>query len=96
MSSKVNLVPAFLFYVLYVAGLLYFVVIPSLKVKKLPLWRVFLAGGFFGLVAYATYDLTSYATTIHWPFQVTIIDMSWGLFNSGVTASIGYLIGKKS
>ena len=63
------------FYLLFVAGLLVFVIVPA--------WRPFvrkalLLGGFFGLVAYATYDLTNQATVKDWPWILTIVDMTWG------------------
>ena len=42
----------------------------------------------FGLVAYATYDLTNNATLRDWPVMVTLIDMVWGTLLTGVTAVI--------
>jgi uncharacterized membrane protein len=45
-------------------------------------------GGVFGLVAYGTYDLTSFAILRGWPANVTIADMVWGLVLTGVTAAI--------
>ena len=45
------------FYLLFVAGMVVFVVAPSLQAGSLR--KAFLLGGFFGLVTYATYDLTN-------------------------------------
>ncbi|MFM7971521.1 MAG: DUF2177 family protein [Betaproteobacteria bacterium] len=42
-----------------------------------------LRGGFFGFVAYATYDLTNQATMVNWPWMVTAIDLLWGTFLTG-------------
>jgi uncharacterized membrane protein len=52
------------------------------------LFSVFLAGALFGLVAYATYDLTNHATLRDWPLVVTLIDMIWGAFLTGVSSVI--------
>jgi uncharacterized membrane protein len=66
---------AVIFYVLYVTGLLTFVVLP--RADSTPL-RVALLGALFGLVAYATYDLTNLATLSRWPMTVTLVDLAWG------------------
>lgn len=65
------------FYLLYVAGLVFFVVEPALRAGIAP-GRAALRGAFFGLVAYATYDLTNLATVDRWPIAVTAVDMAWG------------------
>lgn len=96
LSPSPNIVAALLFYLIYIAGMLYFVTLPSLKAKGLSPIRVYWAGGFFGLVAYSVYDLTSLATVMHWPLLITIIDMLWGLFDTGITALIGYLYARKA
>jgi uncharacterized membrane protein len=43
-------------------------------------------GAIFGLVAYATYDLTNHATLKDWPLHVTLLDMAWGALLTGVTS----------
>jgi uncharacterized membrane protein len=67
---------AFLFYALFAVGLLVFVVQPSLASPGLG--RAVLMGGFFGLVAYATYDLTNLATLKGFTTRIALIDMAWG------------------
>lgn len=74
---------ALLFYPLYALGLSYFVVTPN---KGAPLITVFLIGAFFGIVAYATYDLTNQATLKDWPLAVTLIDILWGGLVSGLVS----------
>lgn len=77
---------AALFYPLYAAGLAVFVVEPS--------WRAgspgkgALLGAFFGLVAYAAYDLTNLATVKGWPLPVTWVDMAWGAFVSAAACFV--------
>ncbi len=80
------------FYILYILALVFFVVQPAIDKSS---WQYALfAGAFFGLVAYATYDLTNLATLKDWPFKITLIDMAWGAFISGITAAAAYHIGK--
>ncbi|OFV79466.1 MAG: hypothetical protein A2Y78_04965 [Acidobacteria bacterium RBG_13_68_16] len=77
---------ALVFYVIYIAGLLILVVLPH---KGSPLLTVAALGALFGLVAYATYDLTNLATLTRWPLSVTLADLAWGAVVTGVTAIAG-------
>lgn len=89
MASKVNWMAAVLFYLLFIAGLLIFVLYPAIDKKS---WsHALLAGLFFGLVTYATYDLTNQATIKDWPPLITVIDLLWGSFISGATSLLAYL-----
>ena len=67
---------AIVFYLLYVAGMVVFTVQPSLGGGGLG--RAAARGAFFGLICYATYDLTNLATLQGWPIAVTIVDLIWG------------------
>lgn len=90
MAPKANLVAALLFYLLFVLGLMVFVVSPALANSS---WlRALVYGLFFGLVTYATYDLTNLATVRDWPLLITVIDLAWGMAVSGITALLSYLI----
>jgi len=81
---------AVLFYAIYVAGIVVFVIAPSLPDGKS---RVVAArGAFFGLVAYATYDLTNQATLKQWPVVVTIADLCWGATLTAIAATAGHAI----
>jgi uncharacterized membrane protein len=51
-----------------------------------------LAGAFFGLVTYATYDLTNLATLKDWPLIVTAVDLAWGMVLSASISLVTYLI----
>lgn len=95
LAENPNVAAAGIFYALFVVGLLYFVVLPSLKVKKIALSQVALAGGFFGFVTYATYDLTNYATIADWPLLLVIVDMIWGTILSASVATVSFLIGRR-
>jgi uncharacterized membrane protein len=89
-AEKFILWPAALFYILYAFGVMYFVVNPALLAKSLQL--AIFRGAFFGLLAYATYDLTNQATILNWPFVITIADVAWGTFATALVSGIAYAV----
>ena len=93
LTPHVNWTAAVLFYLLFIAGILTFAVVPGLKRESL--MHTVALGVFFGFVAYATYDLTNLATLRDWPLAVTIVDMFWGAFLSGSVAAVSYVLGRQ-
>ena len=51
----------------------------------------FVYGALFGFFAYATYDLTNFATLRDWPASITAVDAGWGTLVTGVSAAAGLL-----
>ncbi len=94
MTKNPNLLAAFIFYLIFIAGLIVFVITPALD-KKMWTYAI-LAGAFFGLVTYATYDLTNLATIKDWPLIVTVIDLIWGVVLSASVSVISYFIASKN
>ena len=93
MRPDINWVAAIVFYLLFIAGLVTFVISPALEKHS---WlHALLFGAFFGLVTYATYDLTNLATTKDWPVLVTIVDLVWGMVLAASVSVITYLIASK-
>lgn len=89
--DKPDLFVAFLFYAIYAAGLLVFVVTPQLAEGNIG--KAALYGGLFGLVAYATYDMTNLATLKGFTTKIAIIDMMWGtVLSASVSAASVWLI----
>jgi len=86
MADKPNLPAAGVFYLLYIAALLFFVIDPALV--KGSAWQAVWTGAFLGLVMYATYDLTNLATLKDWPLKITAIDLAWGTFITAATSGI--------
>ncbi|MGE5327748.1 MAG: DUF2177 family protein, partial [Thiobacillus sp.] len=76
--EKPNIIAAAAFYFIYIIGLVVFVINPSLDNGSL--WSVLSYGSLFGLVTYATYDLTNLATINGFTLKVALIDMCWGAF----------------
>ena len=71
-----RIVPAVLFYLLYVTGIMVFVLPPARLRASLGAAAAF--GAFFGVCAYGTYDLTNQAVLAVWTARLTMIDMAWG------------------
>jgi uncharacterized membrane protein len=92
MAPNPNWLAAILFYLLFVVGILVLVVLPGLEANSLK--TTLLRGALFGLVAYATYDLTNLATVKDWPLLITVVDMIWGTVLSVVVSYVGYVAGK--
>lgn len=94
MTQQINWVAAILFYLLFTAGLVIFVITPALQKDS---WMSALVlGAFFGFVAYATYDLTNLATLKNWPLMVTLVDLVWGGVLAGSVSTITYFIVTKT
>ncbi len=85
-------VAAIIFYIVFVAGIVTFVSVPAWDSARwtTPLWR----GALFGLVSYATYDLTNQATLRGWSWLVTGADLLWGMTLSGISAALGVVIAR--
>ncbi len=83
--------PAIAFYVIYSAGLAFFAVTPAMAAGGEWLMALGL-GGFIGLIAYGTYDLTNWATIRDWPRQFAIVDLIWGPAVSAASAAGAVLL----
>ncbi|MGC9348019.1 MAG: DUF2177 family protein [Anaerolineae bacterium] len=88
LMGQTNWSAAVLFYVFYVAGLLFFVIQPASARQR---WQyALLVGFFFGFITYMTYDLTNLATLEGWPALITVVDIAWGTVLGGATSLLSY------
>jgi len=85
-----RLVPALVFYLFYVAGLIWFVSLPALR-AEVPA-QAALGGAFLGALAYGTYEFTNLATLKGWSWSMLLTDLSWGIFLTGFAAWAGLMI----
>ncbi len=92
LSPAVNWPAAFLFYLIYIAGIILFSVRPALAEQSLV--KAAIWGALFGFFTYATYDLTNLATLRDWPIKVVLVDIAWGTLLCTLVASGSYLIGR--
>lgn len=93
MKTNVNWTAAIIFYLIFIAGLVVFVISPA--VEKSSWIHALTFGALFGLVCYATYDLTNLAIAKDWPLLVTIIDLIWGAVLASLVSLITYFIAIK-
>lgn len=93
MKPDVNWVAAIIFYLIFIAGLVVFVIYPAIQKDS---WSyALLFGALFGLVCYATYDLTNLAVAKNWPLLVTIVDLIWGAVLASSVSTISYFIAQR-
>jgi uncharacterized membrane protein len=88
--DRPNLPLAFLFYVVFVVGLVGFVIHPAYAADDL--WQALRMGAFFGLVSYATYDLTNLSTLKGFTTKIALIDLAWGTFLSAAVSGVSVLV----
>lgn len=101
LAENFRMAPALVFYLLYVGAIVWFAVVPGmgmgvpLNVFGAVLPGVFagvanavLNGALLGLICYATYDLTNQATLRHWPVQLTLIDIAWGMSATALASGV--------
>jgi uncharacterized membrane protein len=87
-----NWLAAIIFYLLFILGILIFVVVPGVKEGSLAMTLV--RAALFGLITYATYDLTNLATIKNWPLLVTVVDMIWGTVLSTLVSLASFFIAR--
>ena len=93
MKPDINWLAAIIFYLLFITGLAIFVITPAMVKQS---WvHALLYGALFGLVTYATYDLTNLATVKDWPLLVTVVDLVWGSVLAASVSGITYLIANR-
>ena len=93
MSPKPNWIAAGIFYLIFIGGVVFFVINPALEKNS---WvYALLVGMLFGFITYSTYDLTNLATLKDWPIKITIIDLIWGTSLGGIVSTVNYFILKK-
>lgn len=89
MLDQPRLAPAAVFYLLFSIGLVIFGILPGIAAQD---WRrTAMLSALFGLLAYATYDLSNLATLKGWPLTLSLIDICWGAVLSGGAGTAGYL-----
>jgi uncharacterized membrane protein len=89
LSDRPDLAVSGLFYVVYVGGIVLFVIQPALQSQS---WATALILGILlGMMAYGTYDMTNLATLRGWPVAMSVVDLAWGSMLTGLSATVRYL-----
>jgi uncharacterized membrane protein len=88
MLDEIRFSAAAAFYLLYLAGLLIFAIMPALRAQN---WLIAIGlSALLGLIAYASYDLTNLATLKGWSLSLSLVDMLWGTIVSACAGTAGY------
>ena len=90
MADRPNWVAAIAFYLIYIFGLVYFIVYPATVDGTFQ--TVLMNGMVFGFITYSTYDLTNLATLKGWPLTITLVDLMWGTFLGGSVSLISFIV----
>lgn len=93
LAPQFALAPAVAFYVIYIAGIVFFAIRPALVTGRLA--TAALQGAALGFVAYGTYDLTNHATLRDWPLIITLADMVWGTLLTATASIAGFAAARR-
>ncbi len=93
LRSDPNWIAALLFYLVFVVGLLVFVIEPG--VRRRSARGVLVRGALFGLVTFSTYDLTNLALLKDWPVIVTAVDLTWGMAMGALVSYVVFLVSRR-
>lgn len=85
LAPRPDLAAAVIFYLIFVAGILYFCILPATNTT-----RALLNGAFFGLVTYATYELVNKSLLDRWPWPLVLVDLAWGVFVGTAVSWLGW------
>jgi len=92
LSPKVNWPAAIIFYLIFIAGILIFAVIPAVVKDS---WRhAVLWGALFGFFTYMTYEFTNLALLKNWPLNIVFVDILWGVVLCTAVATISFFIAR--
>lgn len=90
MKPDVNWAAVIIFYLVFISSLVVFVISPAMEKGS---WtHALIFGALFGLVCYATYDLTNLAVAKDWPILITIVDLAWGAILAASVSIATYFI----
>lgn len=93
LAEQPNVAAAVAFYAIFLAGLVYFVIAPAVEERSLR--SALFRGAAFGLVTYATWDLTSLAVIEGFPAAIVPIDMAWGAVLAAGVSTVTFLASQR-
>lgn len=90
MAGSIRFLPAFIFYLMYAAGLVILAIQPmDTSIRVLQAGGI---GSLIGFLAYGTYDMTNLSTVRNWPLRMSLVDWTWGTLLTGVASGIGAFV----
>ena len=86
MADNFRVVPALVFYAVYLLGMVYFAIRPGLEANSVS--TAVLNGAILGALCYATFDLTSQAVFKVWSTQISVMDIAWGATATAIASAV--------
>ncbi len=86
--EPIRIAPAAAFYLAYIAGLIYLVSLPAIRAGA----PVVIPALIIGLMAYGTYEFTSWAIMKDWHWQMVTADTLWGGALTAFSAWAGVMV----
>lgn len=86
MAENFRMAPAAVFYLIYLAGMVYFAIKPGIESGSVV--TAMLNGALLGALCYATFDLTSQAVFKVWSTQISVMDIAWGAVATAATSAV--------
>ncbi len=90
LADPIRILPAAAFYLAYVAGLVYLVSLPALRTGT----PLILPALIIGLMAYGTYEFTSWSVMRDWHPSMVVTDTLWGGVLTALSAWAGVTLTK--
>ena len=88
LRAKFNVIPAVLFYVLFIFGLMIFVIVPAFN--NTSLGQAMGMGVLFGMFTFGTYALVNLAVIRDWSVLIVLVDVIEGMFVTGVACTVAF------
>ncbi|TNE34120.1 MAG: DUF2177 family protein [Alphaproteobacteria bacterium] len=90
MADNFRVAPAAAFYLIYLAGMVYFAIRPGLEANSVS--TAVLNGAILGALCYATFDLTSQAVFKVWSTHISLMDIAWGTFATAAACALSVAV----
>lgn len=90
LRAKFNVIPAVVFYLLYIVGLMIFVIVPAFNNTSLA--QALGMGILFGMFTFGTYTLVNLAIIRDWSLLIMLADLIEGMFVTGVACTVAFYL----
>ena len=90
MRETTNFQLASIFYIVYVAGIYWFVVKEGTRLESIGI--TIFSGAFLGLLAFGTFDITNFLILKKWTYQLVVFDIAWGITITTLLSLIGFYV----
>jgi uncharacterized membrane protein len=90
LRAKFNVIPAVVFYLIYIVGLMIFVIVPAFNNNLLG--QAMGMGILFGMFTFGTYTLVNLVILRDWSLLIVLVDLIKGMFVTGVACTVAFYL----